>query len=231
MIPGIIPGMAGQSGPQIFYRTNVGNATNTGTFNFSSVDIGFPDPTRVVVIGLSYYEFDTSAIVTGMAIGGVLGTAVPQRVISIRAVPGGSGSFVYSALHSVALPSSSTETISITFNRAINYGCEIGVWALYNVSSAIPVSVVTNTGADDETVNLNANTQANDHGVGVATGVYNISGLANFSWGNASERYDLSRSNMVRSGADFIALSDETPRATTVTASGVNAAYCLGIWR
>ncbi len=230
MIPGITPSMATAPGPQIFYRENLGSSTATSTFNFSSVDIGFPDPTRTLVIGLNYYEFDTTAVVTSMTVGTPSGVvSIPQRVISIRAVAGGTGSFVYSALHSVTLPELSTSSINIQFNRGIDYGCEIGVWALYNVSSPIPIATVTTVGTNGVTTNLNINTRPDDLGVAIATGVYDETG--SFAWSNASERYDIARTFMVRSGADFTASAVETPRITTVTPSGVNAAYCLGIWR
>lgn len=224
MIPGIIPIGAGESGPSVIYRTQSGNSLNTNVFNFNFINIGFVDPTRVIVVAVHYYEFDTSVNINSLTING---TSAPQRVVQSRAVSGGSGSFVFTSLHSLAVPTSTTAGISITFSRSIDYGCRIGVWSLYNVSSAVPVATDSST----DTSSLDINVQPNDVGVVATTGVY---GSGSFTWTNATERYDaVQASNLTSSGADFFALATETPRSVTATSTGVTqgTANCAAIWR
>lgn len=224
MIPGIIPIGAGESGPSVIYRTQDGSATNTSLFTFSNQDIGYIDPSRVIVVAVHYYEYDTSTSISSFTING---TAAPQRVVTARAVSGGSGSFVYTSLHSLSVPTSTTATIIVNFNRTINYGCRIGVWSLYNVSSAVPVATDSST----DTSSLDINVQPNDVGVVATTGVY---GVGSFTWTNATERYDVNQAaNLTSSGADFLALATETPRSVTATSTGVTqgTANCAAVWR
>jgi len=224
MIPGIIPIGAGESGPSVIYRTQTGLGANTSSFSFASQNIGYVDPTRVIVVAVHYYEYDTSAFITSLTING---TSAPQRILRSRLVSGGSGSFVYTALHSLAVPTATTATIAITFNRAIDYGCRIGVWSLYNVSSAVPVA----TDSSNDTSSLDINVQPNDVGVVATTGVY---GVGSISWTNATERYDVVQaSNLTTSGADFLALTTQTPRSVTATSTGVTqgTSNCIAIWR
>ena len=224
MIPGIIPIGAGESGPSVIYRTQTGFSANTSSFSFVSQNIGYVDPTRVIVVAVHYYEYDTSATITSLTING---TSAPQRILRSRLVSGGSGSFVYTALHSLAVPTATTATIAITFNRAIDYGCRIGVWSLYNVSSAVPVA----TDSSNDTSSLDINVQPNDVGVVATTGVY---GVGSISWTNATERYDVVQaSNLTTSGADFLALTTQTPRSVTATSTGVTqgTSNCIAIWR
>lgn len=223
MIPGIIPIGAGESGPSVIYRTQTGLWANTSSFSFTSQNIGYVDPTRVIVVAVHYYEYDTSASITSLTING---TSAPQRILSVRAVSGGSGSFVYTALHSLSVPTATTATIAITFNRAIDYGCRIGVWSLYNVSSAVPVATDSST----DTSSMDINVQPNDVGVVATTGVY---GSSSISWTNATERYDVVQaSNLTTSGADFLALTTQTPRSVIAISTPANGtANCMAIWR
>lgn len=224
MIPGIIPIGAGESGPSVIYRTQSGINLNTSTFNFLNQNIGFVDPTRVIVVAVHYYEYDTSTRITSFTINGI---SAPERVVRSRAVSGGSGSFVYTALHSLAVPTGTTANINLTFVNNINYGCRIGVWSLYNVSSAVPV--VTDSSTD--TSSLDINVQPNDVGVVATTGVY---GSGSFTWTNATERYDVVQAtNLTSSGADFLALTTQTPRSITATSTGVTqgTANCAAVWR
>ena len=224
MIPGIIPIGAGESGPSVIYRTQTGLGANTSSFSFAGQNIGYVDPTRVIVVAVHYYEYDTSAIITSLTVNG---TSAPQRILRSRLVAGASGSYVYTALHSLAVPTATTATIAITFNRAIDYGCRIGVWSLYNVSSAVPVA----TDSSNDTSSLDINVQPNDVGVVATTGVY---GVGSISWTNATERYDVVQvNNLTTSGADFLALTTQTPRSVTATSTSVTqgTSNCMAIWR
>ncbi len=234
MIPGTVIGLQGQIGFYGSFTANYGNVSGAiSLFSFPNCDIGPPSPNRIIAITANYWKFDTSVTLRSVTVGGV---SLTQRVIASREFSGGTGSLGYAAIWSGVVPNGSTATISLQFATNASRGCDIGIWALYDANSSTPFSTSSGTASGNNAITLSGNVQANDFGVVAASGFYGSGG--SFSYTNATERYDLIRSPptdyiVTRSGADFTALSAQSPRTITVTPSGLNAGSvaCMAIWR
>jgi hypothetical protein len=228
MIPGTFIGSQAQSGPIGIYRANYGTSDNIGSFTVTNADLGNPSSDRVIVAVLNYWEFDTTVGVSSFTVGGV---SMTNRVVVGNLVSGGTGSYVYAAIWSASVPSGATGNISVSFTRGIERGCQIGVWSLYNLASAVPFATTFTATGGVNPASLTANVQPNDFGVVGASGVYGSS--AAFSYANATERYDVRSPDFARSGADFQATAVQTPRTVTVTPSGISdgSAFAMAVWR
>lgn len=191
--------------------------TNTSSFSFSSVDFDVDNANRVLVVGVHWFEFDTSAIINSISVGGVTPTLVAS---SSRLVSGGTGSFIYTSLYRVVV-SGDSGTVSISFNRSVDYGCSIGVWSVYNLASATPVT--TSSGDPSRSVS----TLPGDVVISVATGVYDAT---NATWTGVTEDYDSAGNRMIRTGGSIIS---ETNGALTVNAApnAGNATMTVAVWR
>lgn len=228
MIPGTFIGSQAQSGPIGLYRATYGTPNTIGSFTVTDADLGNPSSDRVIVAVLNYWEYDTTVGVSSFTVGGV---SMTNRVVEGVRVSGGTGSYVYAAIWSASVPSGATGNISVAFTRAIERGCQVGIWSLYNLASATPFAT-TRTGTNGSNPgNLTANVQPNDFGVVGASGVYGST--AEFSYANATERYDVRSPDFARSGADFQAIATQSPRTVTITPSGVidGSAFVMAVWR
>jgi hypothetical protein len=231
MIPGTVIGLQGGVTKFGSYRATYGNNTATDSFSFANCDIGPPASGRVIAIVVNYFKYDTSSFVISITVGG---TSLTRRITSGAYASGGTGSYVYTDIWSGVVPTGSTATVALEFEKrgpALSYGCQIGIWAMYDLSSPTPVITTSTTGG---TGSLSANVQQNDFGIVGSSGVYGTSG--SFVYANATERYDTTLSGVSqlgRSGADFTALVNQTPRTVTVTPSGISdsAAYAMAVWR
>lgn len=185
--------IAPQRAPEIYFGASAHSSTNTGTFSFTSLDFNIDNPSRLVVVAVNYYEFDTSASITSITVGGVTPTLVTS---GSRAVIGGSGSFVYSALYQ-AQPTGTSGTVALTFSRSIDFGCSVGVWSVYNLNSTTSFWLQS---ANDS---VNLTVEPGDAMIATATSVYDATDT---TWTNATENYDTNSSTrMSRSGASALA--------------------------
>ena len=190
--------IAPQRAPEIYFGASAHSSTNTSTFSFTSLDFNIDNPERLVVVAVNYYEFDTAVTLSTITVGGLTPTLVTS---GFRAVVGGSGSFVYSALYQVQ-PSGTSGTVALTFSRVIDYGCSVGVWSAYYLNSTTAVSSLSG----NDSVNLTV--QPGDAVIAAATSVYDAT---NTTWTNATENYDTASSTrMTRSGASVLASTSGT---------------------
>jgi hypothetical protein len=219
MIPGTFAIIGGGSGKTANFVASRSSTTNTGTFTFTDVPLGYYDPTRIIVLSVHWYEYDTSAAITSATVGG---NSTTSRVSNFGVTYGGSGSLYYCDLRTV-VPTGATGTVSLQFNRAINYGCAIGVWALYNVGSATPVA--TNVDASGL---FTLSVQPNDLVIAAATSVYYGT---NTTWTNATENFDVTNSLMLSSGAQREALVVGDPAISFTMNSDSTPVGVAGVWR
>jgi hypothetical protein len=189
--------IAPQRAPEIYFGASAHSSTNTSTFSFTSLDFNIDNPERLVVVAVNYYEFDTAVTLSTITVGGVTPTLVTS---GSRAVVGGSGSFVYSALYQVQ-PSGTSGTVALTFSRAIDFGCSVGVWSAYYLNSTTAAS----SASGNDSVNLTV--QPGDAVIATATSVYDAT---NTTWTNATENYDSAPNRMSRSGASAVASTSGT---------------------
>lgn len=228
MIPGIIAIPGGGAAKSAVFQGTYGSTTNASSFTFSSVNLGVPDVGRIIVIGVNYYEYDTSTSISTLT---VAGSSATGRVTSSNGVPGGTGSNIYAAIWSLSLATGSTGTVSLQFNRSIDRGCSIGVWSLYNMSSSTPQATDTADGNSAGAVAaLTTLAQADDAIIAVATGAESAGAT---TWTNITEDYDTRVSpsgGLSRSGASLVALSNNTVNIGVSNASGQITA-ALARWR
>jgi hypothetical protein len=189
--------IAPQRVPEIYFGAAAHSSTNTSTFSFTSLDFNIDNPERLVVVAVNYYEFDTSVTLSTVTVGGVTPTLVTS---GSRLVVGGSGSFVYSALYQ-AQPTGTSGTVALTFSRAIDYGCSVGVWSAYYLNSTTAAS----SASGNDSVNLTV--QPGDAVIATATSVYDAT---NTTWTNATENYDSAPNRMSRSGASALSSTSGT---------------------
>jgi hypothetical protein len=200
MIPGTFAIIGGGSGKTADFVAVRSSASALSSYTFTNVPLGYYEPSRVIVLSVHWFRFDTSATLNSASVGGASSTS---EVLASRVVTGGSGSLVYCNLRT-ATPTGETGDISLSFSRSINYGCVVGVWALYGVSSEIPISV--DIADSNGTFSLSA--QPNDLIIAAATGVYDGSAT---SWVNASENFDTVTSRMLSSAAKLEVTSAGDP--------------------
>jgi hypothetical protein len=221
MIPGTFAIIGGGSGKTADFVASRSSTSILSSYTFTNVPLGYYDPTRIIVLSVHHYKRDTFSILNSASVGGVSTTS---RVATNRLVVGASGSYVFSDLRTAA-PTGVSGSISLSFSRSLDYGCVIGVWALYNVGSATPVS--TSNDNDDGTFVLSA--QPNDLVIAAATGVYD--GTAT-TWVNATENFDIVTSRMLSSGAQREVFSAGDPGVNF----GMNVGFAIpvgvaGVWR
>ena len=221
MIPGTFAIIGGGSGKTAEFVASRSSTSILSSYTFTDVPLGYYDPTRIIVLSVHWFRFDTSSPLNSASVGGVSTTS---RISTSRVVTGGSGSLVYSDLRTAA-PTGTTGTISLSFTRSLNYGCVVGVWALYNVGSETPVS--TSVADTDGLFTLSA--QPNDLVVAAATGVYD--GTAT-TWVNATENFDIVTSRMLSSGAQRDVFSAGDPGVDFgMNVGSATPVGVAGVWR
>lgn len=194
MIPGTFAIISGGAQKSVVFQEARHSSTNANSFTFTNVNLGYPDATRLIVVGVNYYKYDTSASISSLTVGGQATTGL---VSGGEGVTGGSGSFIYSALRSVVLTTGSTATITVAFNRGVDLGCSVSVWSLYNLQSNTPVATDAD-GVNSGSASLSFTTQPNDIICAVLTGAVNAGST---TWTNLTENYDTVLNNLTRSGA------------------------------
>jgi hypothetical protein len=220
MIPGTFAIIGGGSGKTAEFVASRSSTSILSSYTFTDVPLGYYDPTRIIVLSVHWYRYDTSAFINSATVGG---SSTTSRVSTSRLVYGGSGSYVYCDLRTAA-PTGATGTVSVVFNRGLNYGCAIGVWALYNVGSETPVA--TNVANTSGLFTLSA--QPNDLVIAAATSVYYGT---NTTWTNATENFDVTNNLMLSSGAQREALVAGDPAISFTMNSDSTPVGVAGIWR
>lgn len=210
MIPGTFAIIGGGALKSVVFQEARHSSTDTNSFTFTNVNLGYADPTRLIVVGVNYYENDTSVALNSVIIAG--GTAT-SRVTGSEGVPGGSGSFIYANISTRSVAAGTTASITVNFSRSINRGCSIGVWSIYNLQSSTPVATASD-GVTSGAASISFTTQAEDIIVGVLTGAQS-SGAT--TWTGLTEDYDTSLNNLTRSGA-----SRQVYTAGSLTVTGQN---------
>ena len=205
---------SGQSGPSLYFGNASHSTTNTSSFSFSSMDFNVDNPSRLIIVAVHWYKFDTTASINSITVGGVTPTLVTS---SLRAV---SNSYIYSSIYSVQ-PSGSSGTIAVQFNKTATYGCSVATWAAYDLSSTTPVN--TSAGNPSRTVT----TQVGDVVVGAMTAVYDGAAA---TWSGVNLDYTNESSRMTRTGGSIIA---PTAGSLVVDANstGTDETMCVAVWR
>lgn len=226
MIPGTFAIIGGGSGKTAnFVASRSSTSAVSTTYTFTNVPLGYYDPTRIIVLSVHHYKRDTSSYLNSASVGGVSATS---RVSLTGYVPVASGSFVYCNLLTAA-PTGATGTVSLTFSTIPGYGCAIGVWALYNVSSATPVSTSTAGGFEATDYDFVLSAQPNDLVIAAASGV--LGGTAT-TWTNATENFDIiNASNLVSSGAQRDVFVAGDPGVSFLISSNSTKVGVAGVWR
>jgi hypothetical protein len=217
MIPGMIPGMAGQSGPALEYRTNLATTFAASSFTFTSVAIGPPSPTRLVVVTISgalgdFFGFGSATI------GGVSATVVT----SAYGVAGSAN--INCVMVQAVVPTGTTANVVVNWNRSIAR-CAIGVWTIDGVVSNTAVTSASGTG-NSSTVDLSMNVQPNDAVIGGSLSFNNQP----TTWVGLGEDFDIAFSTSRHSGASGVMLTAQSPRTISATSTQLFASVAA-VWR
>lgn len=202
--------------PELYFGNASHSSVNTGTFSFTSMDFNVDNQNRLVIVAVHWYEFDTSAAITSITVGGVTPTLAAS---SSRAVSGGTGSFIYSALYYVQ-PTGTSGTIALQFNRSIDVGCSVATWAAYNLASNTPATTANGNPA------LSVTTQPGDVVVSAATAL----GSSAFTWTGLTENYDTASAGLGRSGASAVTQNNGA-LSVDAAASGTPVTMSVAVWR
>jgi len=166
-------------------RSSTGVSTS---YTFSNVPLGVYEASRIIVLSVHWYRNGTASTLSSASVGGDTTTS---RVATSSLADTG---FVQVALLTAA-PTGVSGTISLTFGSTLTAGgCVIGVWALYDATSAVPVD----TASSDINGTFVLSAQPADFIVAAAAGAY--SGSAT-SWVNATENFDTVNSQFLASAA------------------------------
>ncbi len=133
---GPIVHMGGTVRPAFSYRNTYTDTTSLTTYDFASSDLGEPDPSRLVLVGVSSTG---SSALSSVTVDGTGGTLVSSAGTTQRLIELWRASSVANA----------TGTISLTFSAGVT-GCAIHVWAGYP-GSATPVDAVGASGTTTPT--------------------------------------------------------------------------------
>lgn len=225
MMPGFTPIPSGSLGPSVSFGTNKSRTSASSVYTFSDCDIGVADTTRVVVIGISQYRYDTSAALSSVTIGGSSATVIAKGA---RQIAGGSGSFIYSSIAYRAIPTGTTADVVVSLGNNANV-CAIGVWSIYDVKNSSPILYKTAEGPTS--ASLDENVIVGDVGIAISTSGYGTL----TRWTGATERFDILPDSVYQigvSGADLSATVSASPRTITATQSGgLQIVGSVAIWR
>jgi len=218
MIPGIIPGMTGQTGPVLTYLGSALNASSSNIYNFSSQPLGNPSPTRVIVAAFSGVLGATFSY-SSSTLAGISGS-----YINLSYVVSGSAN-ISTVMSQAVVPTDTTGTIQVVWNKSIAR-CAMSLWAIDGLQSttfnSTNFSAIIGSGALD----LSLNTQINDVIIAATTAFNNNSA----TWVGLTENYDDVFGTSRNSAASAIATSTETPRTITATIGGTSAGVSA-LWR
>lgn len=186
------------------------------TYSFTSVSFGSASGTRRIVVGVTGGT-DTDALLSSATIGGVAATIVQN-------VAAGSGSTRANAALLIAdVPTGTSGTIAITWNAEMRR-CGLGVWAVYNLQSSVPVASGNSTG-DPGSTSINTSSG----GVAIACAYSRVTNSV--TWTNLTEDYDeVYAGSRTQSGASAVTGGGSLSITATYANSTV-AAMVAGSWR
>lgn len=172
-----------QSQPAISvsYVTTVSSDSNTGTYNFSNVNIGGPG-LIVCVIGSFNQGVGVPRRITSMTLGGVSMTSV----IDSNNV-GSSSAFI----RSLVVSSGTSADISVTLNNggAGSSTCNVSVYRIQNYKSSTAAETATsNSIGTTQQANLPTSTNASD--TVVISGIFFMRIPGSVTWTNITENFE-----------------------------------------
>jgi len=121
-----------------------------------------------------------------------------------------------------AVPTGTTGTVVVTFSGG-ETGCIIGVYAVTNLKSTTPISVVT-VGPDNTITSASATLTTRIGGFVIATVATKENGVTGWTWTNATENYDLflrqPENDRATAGATASTSSDGSVTVTATPSGG-----------
>lgn len=221
MIPGMFQALPmARRGRSMSFREQRSSASPSLTNNFTSVDLGEADASRLLVVACNYWRFDTTAPFSSVTIAGV-GASIYGPFFATS-----SGDYFYSLLAYARVADGATGTVTVAFNTRAPNDLSMGLFALYGVETTAPVL----TGTDNVGLNYNLSQNVKAGDLVVGNGSYGISRTS--SWNGLTERYDVTiNTNRHYTAGDHTALSAESPRTMELNISGGYGVATLGVWR
>jgi hypothetical protein len=187
--------------------TYLQSTTDTGNesteYEFTSVNFGVADATRVVIVGVS---LSANSVTLGATIGGVTATLVAQ------VHTGGNVAELWAA----AVPTGTSGTVTITLDDS---GARIRIHTFRMVNGNATATFANSNTNGSGSTSIAVTVPAGGAGIGITA---NNSGGTGFSWTNGTEVDDTNvESGGLRAGAATIAAS------ATVSVTGASAAQAM----
>lgn len=199
------------------YLTEVGDTSNSTTYNFSSVSFGAESATRQIIVGI-VGVVNSNQSISSVTIGGVSATQV------VQASNGGQPLGLY-----IANPTGTSGTVSVTFSTTM-FRAHIGVWRMVAANSATAEDTISlgggSTGLQTGTIDHSAG------GVIIAYGIGNNTG--NHGWTGVNEDFDTTVESLhAVSGASIQLSTSGTGRTITANPGSGSSVYGLvaASWR
>lgn len=207
----------------VVHTDTASDVSSTNPVTFSSQALGDAAGDRIIVVAVEF------SLVAGNSISSVsvAGVSATRRV---QATQTPSGVF-FAELWTAAVPTGTTGDIVVTKNAAVSHVGNIGVYAMYGASSAVPEDTATDiTTTPSEAIDVSAGGVI----IGTAWCSYNpLEGSNAAAWTNLDEVYDaLVSSNTRHTGAFREFSTPQTGLTVSVSWTRVTASvFALASWK
>jgi hypothetical protein len=204
--------------PTLSFRGSAGDATNSSSYSFGSLDIGTASATRRVFVAVHNAASVSAGTPSGVTINGVGATDHGGLT---------SGTLRTSFFSAIVSSGTTGITIAVTFGAG-QITCAIGYWSAYDLRDSSPLAAVQTS--NNATADLSMTTESNCIIIGAMSSA--LSGVTHTFTG-VTERYDASPTeSLVPAGGDISSFSGSNPTAVNITAAGSVARTKAGIsWR
>lgn len=158
----------------IAYTDHVEDGTDTSNYTFSTRAIGTAASNRYVVAAIGIANSSPPTI-SSVTIGGVSATLVTQVT----------GTYERTAFYIAAVPTGTTATVVVNTSGSLR--CNIGLWALYDLSSATATDTDSSTSS---TGSVNLDISAGGVAIGFSN-TFTSASARTFTWSNLTENFDV----------------------------------------
>jgi hypothetical protein len=196
-------------GPRRVFTAIRPQLASAASFAFPGTLLGDALPNRQIVVGAATVATGTNFAITGITVGGAAATAVVDRaqtdsILKCRA-----------ALYRIANAADASASIVVSLAGSVAQ-CQIGVWALYDLSNAAPAFTANDGRIDGNTAAVGINVPAAGLllSLGVVSGgltAQTLSGLATI---------DASEATTQRQWGSYQAAGAESGRPLSFSGSG-----------
>lgn len=189
---------------EVTYTDSVSSLTSETVYTFSGRSLGTASSNRYIIVTIGGATGNRT--ISSVTIAGVTATEIGQAT----GQDVGSSAYSTSGIYIAAVPTGTTGDVVVTFS-SIETGCGIGVYAVTNLKSATPVTVVTQA-PTTKIDSVGGTLTTKPGGFVIATVATKDNGVTGWSWTNATQNYSvlLRSTDRATAGATATTSSDGT---------------------